>query len=60
MKYFIFKNEALINTIIADEEFCQTYCEKNGYTYKKVEEASRSIIESESTAQGDIDATLKV
>lgn len=34
MRYEIYENDTLINTIIADEAFVTAYCEKNGYTYK--------------------------
>lgn len=34
MQYEIFSGETLINTIEADEVFCQVYCEENGYTYR--------------------------
>lgn len=38
MKYNIYLNEKLVNTIVADEEFCKHYCDKTSYTYKLVEE----------------------
>ena len=34
MRYKILKDGEVINTIVADENFCKTYCETNGYTYK--------------------------
>lgn len=34
MRYKILKDGEVINTIVADENFCKTYCEANGYTYK--------------------------
>ena len=34
MRYKIFKDDELINTIVADEEFCKSYCGQNGYTYE--------------------------
>lgn len=34
MRYKIYRGDALINTIIASEEFCKAYCERNGYTYE--------------------------
>lgn len=36
MRYKILKDGEVINTIIADEDFCKTYCEKNGYTYELI------------------------
>lgn len=32
--YRIFQDGNEINTIVADEDFCSTYCERNGYTYE--------------------------
>lgn len=34
MRYKIYNNGELINTIIADEAFCAAYCAKYGYTYE--------------------------
>ena len=34
MTYYIFKDGAKINSIVADELFVTTYCENNGYTYE--------------------------
>lgn len=34
MRYKILKDGEVINTIIADEDFCKTYCNVNGYTYE--------------------------
>lgn len=33
MSYEIYKNEELVNTIVADEEFVTGYCAKHGYTF---------------------------
>ena len=38
MKYEIYDGETLINTIVADDDFITEYCEKNGFTYKKIPE----------------------
>lgn len=35
MRYKIFENGEQINTIIADEAFCKSYCDKHGYTYEE-------------------------
>ena len=35
MRYKIFENGIEINTIVADEAFVKSYCEKHGYTYEK-------------------------
>lgn len=37
MRYEIYENDTLINTIIADEAFVTAYCKKNSYTYKAAE-----------------------
>lgn len=33
MRYKIYQDTELINTIIADEDFVISYCEEYGYTY---------------------------
>lgn len=38
MRYEIYNNEELINTIIANQEFVDNYCQENGYTYKAIED----------------------
>ena len=48
MRYKIFSNSELINTIVADEEFCKSYCERNSYTYELIEEPEVPPIEPES------------
>lgn len=35
MRYKIYENGTLINTIVADESFVNTYCADNGYTYQE-------------------------
>lgn len=35
MRYKIFSKDGLVNTIVADETFIRSYCEKNGYTYEE-------------------------
>lgn len=37
MRYNIYKDGEFVNAIEASEEFAQTYCEKNGYTYEEIE-----------------------
>ena len=32
--YRIYENGTEINTIVADEAFCEKYCTENGYTYE--------------------------
>ena len=36
--YRIFRDGEEINTIVADEAFCASYCERNGYTYEQMPE----------------------
>ena len=58
MKYKIFSNDELINTIIADEEFCRQYCKENGYTYEVMpgtEEINGIPIEPVEQLRADID-----
>ena len=35
MRYKILKDGEVINVIVADEKFCSSYCEANGYTYEE-------------------------
>ena len=35
MRYKIFKDGEVVNTIVADEAFVESYCSKNGYTYEE-------------------------
>ena len=37
--FLIFKNGEEINSIFSDESFCKSYCDKNGYTFQKIEDA---------------------
>ena len=37
MIFDIFKDGTKINSIVADEDFCEKYCVSNGYTYELVE-----------------------
>lgn len=34
MRYKILKDGECVNTIVADEDFCKDYCERNGFTYE--------------------------
>lgn len=38
MYWEIYQDDQLINTIVADEQFCKDYCQENGYTYKPAPE----------------------
>lgn len=35
MTYEIYSGDTLVNTIVADAEFVESYCEANGYTYSE-------------------------
>lgn len=35
-KYKLFSDGVEINTIESGEDFCKSYCEKHGYTYKLI------------------------
>ena len=35
MRYKIFKDGEVVNIIVADESFVESYCSKNGYTYEE-------------------------
>jgi hypothetical protein len=60
MKYKIFKDGELLNTIVADAEFVAEYCEENGYTYEEMPDTPVEEPETggEKTAQDDTDAML--
>lgn len=48
MRYKIFKDGEMVNTIVADESFVTDYCEKSGYTYEAQPElASVDFIKAE-------------
>lgn len=47
MRYNIYNNGNKINTIVADEEFCKSYCERNSYTYELIEEPEIPPVEPE-------------
>ena len=58
MKFNIFKNGKKINTIIADESFCEEYCKKNNYSYSIVEDEKEEPIEHILTREDEIDTML--
>lgn len=52
MRYKIFKDGEMVNTIVADESFVTDYCEKNGYTYEaQLELASVDSAKAEKIAE---------
>ena len=58
MRYKIYKNGELENTIVASEEFVKTYCEANGYTYELDERPEPKPIEPTPDPQTDTDELL--
>lgn len=56
MKFNIYSDGEKINTIVADEAFCKKYCEKNGYTYELVDEATNVPSQPEPTAEDMLNA----
>lgn len=38
MTYKILKDGEVVNTIVADETFVESYCEQNGFTYELMPE----------------------
>ena len=63
MKYKIFKGNELINTIVADETFCSSYCADNGYTYELMPEPEPipepERPESDSSVWDELDAAYR-
>lgn len=47
MRYKIYKDSTIINTIVADEAFVTTYCAQNNYTYE--EDISSTFVEAKQT-----------
>lgn len=58
--YRIFHDGKEINTIVASEAFCVSYCEKNGYTYEKMAVIEPEPIEDEPTTEDILNALLGV
>lgn len=54
MRYKIFSNGEQINVIVADEQFCKSYCEKNSYTYELIEEPEVPPIEPEPAPETEL------
>ena len=51
MTYRIFENGELVNTIVAEEAFCNAYCEANGYTYELEERAEPKPVPAPKTTE---------
>lgn len=60
MRYKIFKDGEVINTIVADEAFCASYCAEHGYTYEVMPEPEPEPIVEEPTTEEILDAMLGV
>lgn len=67
MRYRILKDGEELNTIIADEAFVNSYCEKHGYTYEELPEPEpvepeepEIVTEPEPTTEEILDAMLGV
>lgn len=58
MKFNIYKNGKIVNTIIADESFCKIYCEKNNYSYALVEDVEEEHNIPTMTREDEIDTML--
>lgn len=58
MYFEIYKDEQLVNTIVASDEFVAEYCENNGYTYIKKEYENPEPVEPEPTEEDDTAAML--
>ena len=55
----VLKDGEVINTIVADEAFCEKYCADNGYTYELMPEPEPEP-EAEPTTEEILDAMLGV
>lgn len=60
MKWTIYENGEVINTIAASEEFVETYCEENGYTYEQIIEPPEPepLPEPEPMTQAEVEEML--
>ena len=58
MRYKLFKNGEYVNTIICDADFCEKYCEANGYTYEVEVLPDEPTPEPAPDPQADTDAML--
>ena len=61
MRFKIYENGKLINTIVSNEAFCKKYCADNGYVYA-IDEAANETPQREETPvltrEDEIDAIL--
>lgn len=60
MRYKIFKDGEVINTIVADPDFVESYCTENGYTYEEEILPEPEPVEPEPTTEEILNAMLGV
>ena len=53
MKFKVFKDEKLVNTIVANETFVENFCNVNGFTYEMVEEQTMAVVPGDQPTQLD-------
>lgn len=58
MVYLIFKDNELLNRIVADREFIVPYCAENGYTWEEKPASPPVPQQAEPTPQEDTEALL--
>ena len=60
MRFKIYENGKLINTIVSDEAFCKKYCADNGYVYTidEIEDEHAPQTSITPTREDEIDAIL--
>lgn len=62
MKYKIFKDGDVVNTIVADQPFIAEYCAENGFTFEEIPEVDPvpdPEPEQETTVWDELDAAYQ-
>ena len=60
MRYKIFKDGELINTIVAEPDFVEEYCAENGYTYEEdILTGQEPVSEPEPSVWDELDAAYQ-
>lgn len=60
MRYKIFKDGELINTIVAEPDFVEEYCAENGYTYEEdILTGPEPVSEPEPSVWDELDAAYQ-
>lgn len=55
MNYLILNDSSkIVNTIVADEDFCKTYCNANGYTFEAIPEPEPELLSVKKTKTKEI------